>query len=140
MEHLPPTPNPMYSQKCPAFSTVARAYKQLPPLWFLQDELVLSDRFPSGLEWRCTNGWHKEGEMAGKWSSPGNYYVLRLGGDQYHAHRIVHYLRTKKDPGNFDVVHHKTNQEKDNRKELVLFERKPKKEPARRYPPRTKSN
>lgn len=137
---LPPPPNICIVRSAFTFSAVARAYKALPPLWYLEDELVLSDRYPSGLEWRRTNGWHEQGEMAGKWSSPGNYYVLRLGGDQYHAHRIVHYLRTKQDPGNLDVVHDKTNQEKDNRKQLLLFERKPKKVPSRRYAPRSKSN
>jgi len=105
---------------------MARPYKELPPLWYLQSRLVLSDRHPSGLEWRDTTGWHKEGDMAGKLSTPGNYYVIRMNGEQYHAHRIVYYLRTNENPGSADVKHHPSNVERDNRKQLSLTKRKAK--------------
>jgi hypothetical protein len=103
---------------------MAREYKQLLPLWYLRARLKLSLKYPSALEWRETTGRHKAGDMAGKWNSTGQYYVIRMNGDQFHAHRIVYYLRTGKDPGNFDVMHGSDNPEKDNRKRLTLFERK----------------
>jgi len=104
-----------------------RPYKPLLPLWYLRSKLKLTVQYPSALEWRETTGHHKEGEMAGKWNSRGRYYVVRMNGDQYHAHRIVYYLRTGKDPKNKDVIHGDDNPDKDNRKRLFLFERqKPK--------------
>jgi hypothetical protein len=117
---------------------MARAYKELPPIWHVETRLKLSDRYPSGLEWVHSTGWHKEGEMAGKLSMPGNYYLVRMDGDQYHAHRLVYYLRTGVDPGDHDVIYPKTNPERDNRKDLVLFERKTPKQPKRPYGPRRK--
>ena len=64
--------------------------------------------------------------MAGKLSTPGNYYVIRMNGEQYHAHRIVYYLRTNENPGSADVKHHPSNVERDNRKQLSLTKRKAK--------------
>lgn len=96
-----------------------RPYTQLLPLWYYQERLRLSDRYPSGLEWAVTSARHKEGEMAGRWT--GRYYVLRIAGDTLHAHRVVYYMRTGTNPENFDVVHDANNTEKDNRKELKLF-------------------
>jgi hypothetical protein len=101
-----------------------RPYTPLFPLWYLHTKLKLSDRYPSGLEWRDTNGWHEEGEMAGKWNATGRYYLVRMNGSQFHAHRIVYYLRTGIDPGSADVLHDKDNKEKDNRKSLTLMQRK----------------
>ena len=98
-----------------------RDYKPLPPLWHLQARLKLSRQYPSGLEWTEDTGRHKAGEMAGKWN--GKYYMVRMCGDQFHAHRIVHYLRTGKDPGNADVMHGADNPERDNRKRLTLRQR-----------------
>lgn len=92
------------------------------PIWYVRAKLKLSQQYPSGLEWVETTGRHKEGEMAGKWN--GRYYMVRMNGDQFHAHRIVYYLRTGKDPGNADVLHDKENIERDNRKPLTLFQRK----------------
>jgi hypothetical protein len=108
----------------PIMESMPRAYKPLLPLWYLRAKLKLSLKYPSALEWRETTGRHKAGDMAGKWNSTGQYYVIRMNGDQFHAHRIVYYLRTGKDPGNMDVIHGDDNPEKDNRKLLHLFARK----------------
>ena len=101
-----------------------RAYKPLLPLWYLETRLKLSDRYPSGLEWRDTDGWHKEGEMAGKLNKANGGYLVRMNGGQDYAHRIVYYMRTGQDPGDADVIHEKDNKERDNRKDLILFQRK----------------
>ncbi len=106
-------------------SSMPRAYKPMLPIWYVRARLKLTQEYPSGLMWIDTTGHHKAGEMAGKWN--GRYYMVRMSGDQYHAHRIVYYLRTGKDPGNADVLHDKDNTEKDNRKPLTLFQRKPSK-------------
>ena len=108
----------------PIMESMPRAYKPLLPLWYLRAKLKLSLKYPSALEWRETTGRHQAGDMAGKWNSTGQYYVIRMNGDQFHAHRIVYYLRTGKDPGNVDVIHGDDNPEKDNRKLLFLFARK----------------
>jgi hypothetical protein len=108
----------------PIMESMPRAYKPLLPLWYLRAKLKLSLKYPSALEWRETTGRHKAGDMAGKWNGTGQYYVIRMNGDQFHAHRIVYYLRTGKDPGNMDVMHGDDNPEKDNRKRLFLFARK----------------
>lgn len=99
-----------------------REYKPLPPLWHLQARLKLSREYPSGLQWIEDTGYHQAGEMAGKWN--GKYYMVRMCGDQFHAHRIVYCLRTGKDPGNADVMHGEDNPERDNRKRLTLRKRK----------------
>jgi hypothetical protein len=119
---------------------MARSYKELLPLWYLKTKLKLSDLYPSGLEWVETTGWHTAGEMAGKLITPGNYYLVRMNGDQFHAHRLVYFLRTGEDPGSRDVVYAKTNPERDNRKELVLHQRKTPTPPRRRNAPRVQRN
>lgn len=110
-----------------------RAYLPLLPLWYYQEKLQLSERYPSGLEWAIRSARYDVGDMAGKWT--GRYYVLRLGGDTYHSHRLVYYLRTGTDPGNADVLHGADNPEKDNRKELTLRlrEQNPKRQRIREW-------
>jgi hypothetical protein len=90
----------------------------------LKDFLELTDAYPSGLVWKKENRWHKSGEMAGRWT--GKYYLVRMLADQYHAHRIVYYMRTGIEPGDGDVVHLRNNPSKDNRKELVFYDGKTK--------------
>ena len=99
-----------------------RTYKALPCLQSLHQLVTLTDEFPSGLAWRTTTRYHEAGAMAGKYVAAKRYYGIRILGDQYHAHRIVYYMRTGINPRNADVVHLKDNPEKDNRKELVLFD------------------
>jgi hypothetical protein len=102
------------------------------PLWFLETKLKLSDNYPSGLEWVDKDRNHKPGDMAGIWKSRIKRYILHITGDFIYAHRVVYYLRTGEDPGNKDVLHLPNNPERDNRKELILFERKTVKPPTRR--------
>lgn len=111
---------------------MARNYTKMLPLWYLETKLKLSDQYPSGLEWVDKDRNHKPGDMAGIWKQQFKRYILYLTGDFFYAHRIVYYLRTGEDPGNKDVLHLPDNPERDNRKELILFERKPVKPPTRR--------
>jgi hypothetical protein len=97
---------------------MGRPHVPLPPLWHLETQLQLTDQFPSGLQWACKTGWHAPGEMAGKYVPSTRYYVVRLGGERYLAHRIVYFLRTSQDPEGADVIHTCLN--RDNRKELTL--------------------
>lgn len=116
-----------------SLSHMEQTYRELLPLWHLQEKIALSDRYPSGLEWVESNGWHQAGEMAGKYNKHTGYYAVHLGGAPYVAHRLVYYLRTGEDPGSADVRHTQDNREKDNRKELVLYKRKPPKLNKRLY-------
>ncbi|NBX71588.1 hypothetical protein EBQ91_01550 [bacterium] len=51
--------------------------------------------------------------------------LVRMSGEQFHAHRLVYFLRTGQDPGNADVLHLPDNIDKDNRKDLVRHVRPP---------------
>lgn len=108
----------------PSTQIMPRQYEPLPPLWYVQDQLALSDRYPSGLEWRNTTGRHAAGDMAGCRMTGKQFFLVSLFSRRYQAHRLVYYLRTEQDPGNADVLHGVDNPERDNRKELVLFTRK----------------
>jgi hypothetical protein len=105
-------------------SLTRRRYKALPfnSLEQAQEYLKLSEKYPSGLEWVYEDGWRTKGEMCGKWNATGEYYVVRLFGEQYHAHRIVYFLRTGEDPCGKDIIHLDSNKDKDNRKELKVWE------------------
>ena len=92
--------------------------KKLPPLADLQKLLRLSDAYPSGLEWVVTDRWRNAGEQAGTLSWPKPYYVVRIFGTKYVAHRIVYYLRTGRDTVK-EIKHLEDNPERDNRRELV---------------------
>ncbi len=109
--------------------SMARTYQKMLPLWWLQEQVELSDGYPSGLVWRSEGRYHKPGEMAGTQRLDGRYYYVFLAGTRYTAHRIVYYLRTGEDPGTADVMHGADNPARDNRLELTLFQRKPKPTP-----------
>ena len=104
---------------------MARTYNKMFPIWYVKEKLKLSDQYPSGLEWVENAFYHKTGDMAGRWTLPGRYYLVRMSGEQFHAHRLVYFLRTGQDPGNADVLHLPDNIDKDNRKPLVLHVRPP---------------
>lgn len=104
----------------------------MPPLWHMQQKLKLSDRYPSGLEWVETTGRHTEGQMAGRLDNSQKYFVVALGGDKYHAHRIVYYLQTGNDPGNADVLREDGKPVHEFPSKLILQERKPPKVRKRR--------
>lgn len=83
----------------------------------------LSDKYPCGLEWAETNSRHKDGDMAGYWKTSLKRYVVSICSELMYCHRIVYYMRTGEDPGDKDVLHLPDNPERDNRKELVLYQR-----------------
>ena len=101
-----------------------KQYTPMHPLWYLRTKVRVSDRYPSGLEWVSDDRYHKEGDMAGTWKQALGRYMICVGGERYHAHRLVYYLRTGVDPGQNMVLHNKDNPGRDNRQELVLQERK----------------
>jgi hypothetical protein len=76
----------------------------MPPLWFVQQKIRLTDSYPSGLEWAETTKRHAEGQMAGYLEHHKRYYVVAMCGEKFHSHRLVYYLRTGQDPGNADVL------------------------------------
>ena len=65
--------------------------------------------------------------MAGTWIKRKGYYLVRVLGGQYSAHRLVYFLRENKDPGPDDVVHEPFNYNKDNREKLILIPRRQRK-------------
>lgn len=111
---------------------MARQYRPMPPLWYVQQRLRLNDDYPSGLEWAETNRRHKEGEMAGYLEHHRRYYVVSLDNEKLHAHRIVYYLRTGEDPGNHDVMRSESCPKHELSSELWLEKRKEKKPRTRR--------
>jgi hypothetical protein len=76
----------------------------MPPLWYVQQKLTLSDRYPSGLEWAETTKRHEEGQMAGRLDHAGTHYTVSLGGERFVTHRLMYYLKTGDDPGSSDVL------------------------------------
>ena len=110
---------------------MARSYQPMPPLWWVQENLELTDEHPCGLKWKTSNRYRDSGEFAGKLMSHGRFYTLSMLGIRYPAHRVVYYLRTGNDPGNADVLHDKDNIARDNRLELTLYQRRTK--PAPKY-------
>lgn len=108
---------------------MARSYQPLPPLWWVQENLELTDKHPCGLKWKTSDRYRDAGDFAGKLMSHGRFYTVSMLGVRYPAHRIVYYLRTGSDPGNADVLHDKANVERDNRLELTLYQRRTKPAP-----------
>ena len=119
----------LYSDLSAPLALMARAYHKLPPLWYLEEQLELSDEYPSGLTWKQDGPCRKAGEMAGRARKHGRHYYVGLLDEQFLAHRIVYYMRTGEDPGNADVVHGADNPQRDNRMELALYQRKPSRMP-----------
>jgi len=110
---------------------MSRKYQEMPPLWWVQEQLELSDNHPSGLVWRQEDRYHAVGDAAGSLRNDGRFYTVSLLGIRYPAHRIVYYLRTGEDPKDADVIHKEDNIGRDNRLELILFQRRTR--PAPRY-------
>ena len=61
--------------------------------------------------------------MAGTWIKHKRYYLVRVLGGQYSAHRLVYFLRNDQDPGLYDVIHEPFNYKRDNRENLHLIPR-----------------
>lgn len=110
---------------------MARQYKPLPPLEELKEKIRLTDDYPSGLEWVDTTGRHTAGQMAGYLEHQKRYYVVSLWGQKFHAHRVVYYLRTGKDPGNADVLRPDDRPRDSLPADMWLEQRKTVKQPTR---------
>jgi hypothetical protein len=110
---------------------MARSYHEMPPLWWVQENLELTSDHPCGLKWKTSDRYHNAGDLAGILRNDGRFYTLSLLGIKYPAHRVVYYLRTGTDPGNADVLHNKDNIARDNRLELTLYTRRTR--PAPKY-------
>lgn len=115
---------------------MARTYLEMLPLWYVQEQLELSDQYATGLVWKTQERGHKPGDMAGR--QHGKYAHVSLCGNRYQAHRLVYYLRTGTDPGDADVVHDPSNVIYDNREALTLRQRKAR--PAPSYRRRTRNS
>jgi len=114
-----------------SLAAMARCYQEMPPLWWVQENLELTSDHPCGLRWKTSDRYHDAGDVAGKPCSHGRFYTVSMLGSRYPAHRVVHYLRTGTDPGNADVLHDKNNVARDNRLELTLYTRRTR--PAPKY-------
>lgn len=91
----------------------------LPPLWRLEELLALSDDYPSGLQHRLPRGKRKAGVQAGRLNKTNGFYLVSVDNTRYLAHRIVYYMRNRSSVDNLDIVHEKTNENKDNRLTLL---------------------
>jgi hypothetical protein len=114
-----------------SLAAMARCYQEMPPLWWVQENLELTSDHPCGLRWKTSDRYHDAGDVAGKPCSHGRFYTVSMLGSRYPAHRVVYYLRTGTDPGNADVLHDKNNVARDNRLELTLYTRRTR--PAPKY-------
>lgn len=97
----------------------------LPALWRLNELFSLSQRYPSGLEWKIAKARYKPGDQAGRLNKSTGFYVVSVDNATYLVHRIVQYMRTEKDLTNSVVVHNPGNTEKDNRQELTAIQSYP---------------
>jgi len=120
-----------YSPLENTLSSMARTYQEMPPLWWVQENLELTSDHPCGLKWKTTDRYHDAGDVAGKMVSHGRFYTVSILGVRYPAHRVVYYLRTGVDPGDADVLHDKDNIARDNRLNLTLYKRRTR--PAPKY-------
>lgn len=103
---------------------MARTYHEMPPLWWIQENLELTNEHPCGLVWKTSNRFHNAGDIAGAMRRDGRFYIMSMLGLRYPVHRVVFYLRTGIDPGNADVIHDHDNKERDNRLNLTLYQRR----------------
>jgi hypothetical protein len=93
----------------------------MPPLWRLEELLALSDDYPSGLQYVVGRGKRKPGDQAGAFNKTTGYYLVSVEGTRYLAHRIVYVLRHKSPIEGLDIVHERTNTDKDNRLNLLAI-------------------
>lgn len=96
----------------------------LPPLWRLEELFRLSNKYPSGLEWRIAKAGYQPGDEAGRPNKKTGFYMISVDNKIYLAHRIVHYMRTRVEIDLFIIRHDPSNSTKDNRKPLVCVSNK----------------
>ena len=96
---------------------MSRVYKELPPLWVIQEALELTNEHPSGLK------WIEKDKFVTRRNKSTGHYMVSIDNEVFLAHRIVYYLRTGECPDNHAVVHDILNTEKDNRLRLLVSHR-----------------
>jgi hypothetical protein len=81
----------------------------LPDLEFLNTILKIDPTSPSGLRWKTNRRTHiKPGDIAGTNDGKKGWYVyitFNSNSKRYKTHRIVYFMVTKTDPGEYDVDH-----------------------------------
>jgi hypothetical protein len=81
-------------------------YRKLPDFEFLHHCLKIDKTSPSGLRWKNPNKYSnkKKGDIAGNKTNEG-YWRIRINYIKYTAHRIIFYMKTKEDPGDYQIDH-----------------------------------
>jgi len=82
----------------------------------VSEYLRLDISSPSGLVWKKRKGSRtKVGKQAGSLHKENNRYSIRYDGKLYYCYRVVYYLRTGEDPGEYEVDHktHETHTNND---------------------------
>jgi hypothetical protein len=81
-------------------------YIKLPNFEFLHDCLEIDETSPSGLRWKNPNKYSnkKKGDVAGNKTDEG-YWRVRINYIKYTAHRIIFYMKTGEDPGDYQIDH-----------------------------------
>jgi hypothetical protein len=92
---------------------MSHSYKEMPPLWRLEELVELTDEHPSALR------WIKNGKCIERKDKVHGFYILSIDNEVYLAHRVVYYLRTGECPDRHAVKHGFSNKDKDNRGELI---------------------
>jgi hypothetical protein len=102
-------------------------FNPLPKLEELQKVFELTDKCQSALMWKIHIGSKKPGDFAGCLDKANNYWKvgLTLNGNKktYFAHRIVFFLRTGINPGEYQIDH-VSGDRSDNTNELRLVNHK----------------
>ena len=93
---------------------MSRVYREMPPLWRIEELLELTDEHPSGLR------WIEKDKFVTRYNKVTGYYMVSIDNEVFLAHRIVYYLRTGECPDNHAVIHDRFNTEKDNRLDLLI--------------------
>jgi hypothetical protein len=83
---------------------------KLPPE--LLDNLVIDETSPSGLRWKSSGKGRRKDLQAGSFQR--KYWAIMYNGIKYYNHRVIYFLKTGIDPGNF-TIDHINRDTKDNR-------------------------
>ena len=81
-------------------------YIKLPDFKFLHHCLEIDEASPSGLRWKNPNKFSnkKKGDVAGNKTHEG-YWRVRINYVKYTTHRIIFYMKTGEDPGDYQIDH-----------------------------------
>jgi hypothetical protein len=81
-----------------------KKHKPLPPLSLLKDFFEVSKTSESGLVWRIKRKGRNPGDTAGT-KRPSGHWQVKINNQLYGVHRIIFYLETGCNPGNYIVDH-----------------------------------